>query len=325
MVLSVLGGIGRAADQTQVRIVDETWQDVSRKREVPVRIYAPDASVPGPWPVIIFSHGLGGTREGYLYLGAYWASHGYFCVHPEHAGSNEAIYMNGDPWNTTVTALKDPQNWVSRTKDVSFVIDRLEAENRPDGRLPGKLDLKRIGVGGHSFGAFTALAVAGERFGGGPLAGPGPGANEAVHLADKRVKAAIAISERPSTSADPAKDFAEIRIPMLHMTGTDDFSPMGDVQPKERRQPFDLIPPHADQYLITFDGAAHLTFSGWRGKPGDPHPVNYQPMIRATTLRFWDAYLKDDPAALKEMRQDGLKTLIRPADRAESKLAQPVK
>ena len=311
-ILAIWVSLASAAEHSDVKLIDELWHDAARNRDVPVRIYLPVRPVTAPMPVIVFSHGLGGTRESYAYLASYWASHGYICVYPQHAGSDESIYMNGDEWNTTVNAIKDPQNAINRPKDVSFVIDRLEAENRPGGKLTGLLDLARLGVGGHSFGAYTALAIAGERF-------IGPLGRE-IGFADQRVKAALAISERPSVSPDPAKAFAQIRIPMLHMTGTDDYSPMGDVQPKERRQPYDLIPPLADQYLVIFDGAAHLTFSGQRSQPGDPKPVNFQPMIQLTTLRFWDAYLKNDAAAMKVVREGGLQKLVRPADEVESKL-----
>src|SRR6266487_2307473 len=43
------------------------WHDAARNRDVPAKIYFPAASA-GPFAVIIFSHGLGGTREGYEYL-----------------------------------------------------------------------------------------------------------------------------------------------------------------------------------------------------------------------------------------------------------------
>jgi predicted dienelactone hydrolase len=46
-------------------VVDETWVDAARQREVPVTIRWPDAAAhTGPLPVLLFSHGLGGTREG---------------------------------------------------------------------------------------------------------------------------------------------------------------------------------------------------------------------------------------------------------------------
>src|SRR5438128_334928 len=52
------------------------WKDPSRDRTVPVKIYFPTEG-DGPFPVIVFSHGLGGNREAYEYLGRQWAANGY--------------------------------------------------------------------------------------------------------------------------------------------------------------------------------------------------------------------------------------------------------
>ena len=58
-----------AADRTMLAsdFVRADWHDVARNRDVPAKIYFPTEGA-GPFPVIIFSHGLGGTREGYEYL-----------------------------------------------------------------------------------------------------------------------------------------------------------------------------------------------------------------------------------------------------------------
>ncbi|MCU0924208.1 MAG: hypothetical protein MUF16_28565 [Burkholderiaceae bacterium] len=56
---------------------DYEWRDAARQRQVPVRLYLPDAARPDqPVPLVVFSHGIGGSRAGYSYLGRYWASQG---------------------------------------------------------------------------------------------------------------------------------------------------------------------------------------------------------------------------------------------------------
>ena len=55
------------------------WHDAKRNRAVPVKIYFPKDSV-GALPIVIFSHGLGGSRDGYEYLGRHWAGCGYASV-----------------------------------------------------------------------------------------------------------------------------------------------------------------------------------------------------------------------------------------------------
>ena len=41
-----------------------------------------------PWPVVIFSHGLGGKREGGTVWGEAWAAAGFVVVHMQHIGSD---------------------------------------------------------------------------------------------------------------------------------------------------------------------------------------------------------------------------------------------
>src|SRR5438093_7144385 len=77
-----------------VAIIRETWRDAERERDVPVKIFLPEKSGSAQ-PVIIFSHGLGGTRETYDYLGEHWAGCGYVSVHLQHAGSDDAVWRNG--------------------------------------------------------------------------------------------------------------------------------------------------------------------------------------------------------------------------------------
>jgi len=102
-----------------------TWHDPKRDRDVPVRIYSPTNRT-GPFPVIIFSHGLGGTRDGYQYLGEYWAARGYVSVHVQHRGSDDAVWRDAGLFqgkSAMRKAVANPNNAINRVMDVSFVID----------------------------------------------------------------------------------------------------------------------------------------------------------------------------------------------------------
>src|SRR6185369_13262736 len=75
-----------------VAVTRYDWVDAARNnRPVPVKIYAPEKGA-GPFPVIVFSHGLGGSREAYEYLGRHWASHGYVVAHVQHEGSDDQVW-----------------------------------------------------------------------------------------------------------------------------------------------------------------------------------------------------------------------------------------
>ena len=81
------------------QIHDIDWFDDVRERAVPIRLYQPsEATTTTPVPLIIFSHGIGGSRLGSSYLGRYWASHGLASLHVQHVGSDRSIWF-GNPFN----------------------------------------------------------------------------------------------------------------------------------------------------------------------------------------------------------------------------------
>lgn len=277
--------------KVEVEILRYDWSDAKRDRKVPVKIYLPKSG-DGPFPVIIFSHGLGGSREGYEYLGRHWASHGYVSMHLQHLGSDDVVWRDaalGDKMAAMRKATADPRNAINRPLDVSFAIDQLERLNKEKSPFQKRLDLERIGVAGHSFGAFTTLAIVGETF--------LPRSGKESALTDPRVKAAIPMSA-PVSSNRPRLEaaFAKIKIPCLHMTGTKDSSPIGDTTPEERRLPFDHS--HgSDQFLITFTDGDHMIFSGRGRLLAKEKDQQFQKLICASSTAFWDAYLRGNAQA----------------------------
>jgi dienelactone hydrolase len=113
---------------------------------------APPHRAHGPYPLVVFSHGKAGIRWQSTYLTVLLASHGYVVVSADHEGDTLADAVRGEQVHSLLAAEQRPE-------DVSLLIGRM-------GRLPegdplrGLLDLERVGVAGHSFGAFTALRVA---------------------------------------------------------------------------------------------------------------------------------------------------------------------
>ncbi|MSR64957.1 MAG: acetylhydrolase [Verrucomicrobiae bacterium] len=287
-----------------VEVTKQEWQDGKRDRQVPVTIYSPKTGA-GPFPVIIFSHGLGGTRDGYEYLGRHWASHGYVSVHLQHIGSDDSVWRRAESTDRMTSmrrAAANPTNSLNRPLDVSFAIDQIEKLNRESDVLKGRLDLKNVGVAGHSFGAYTTLAVAGEVFVG-PLV-------DGKTFRDPRVKAAIPMSSPvPRDKSQLDKVFGSIRIPCLHMTGTKDTSVINETQPADRRIPYDHIQ-LADQYLITFKDGDHMIFSGRGRLTGGEKDARFQEFIRASSTAFWDAYLKGDAKAKAWLAEGGFEKAL---------------
>ncbi len=187
-----------------VQVVDTDLTDTAQARAIPLRVHAPDSG--GPYPVILFSHGLGSTRTAHGYLARSWASHGYVVVVPQHLGSDAGI-LGGKgllPFRRLRQAMGDPANWAARPLDVSFIIASLSTLEAAWPQLAGKLDHHRIGVGGHSFGGYTASLLAGAkvRF---------PGEERDRSFEDPRPRAFVCISRavleawRPVPRRRPAR------------------------------------------------------------------------------------------------------------------------
>ena len=273
---------------TTVRI---DWQDKKRDREVPVKIYYPkDAK--GPSPVIIFSHGLGGSRDGYVYLGEEWASHGYVSVHVQHHGSDTAV-LRAATTGGLQDALK-PVNASNRVVDIYFAIAQLEEMNKEPGPLQGKLDLQHIGIAGHSYGAWTTLVVGGEEV------IRADGMNYRGSVKDSRIRALIPMSAPVPTKLHLDEAFSSVNLPCFHMTGTLDDSPIADTKAADRRIPYDhMTGKVSDEYLLTFNGGDHMVFSGRLSQRSSraEHDHIFQTYIKEGSDAFWDAYLKDNKAA----------------------------
>ncbi len=256
-----------------IRILEEVWADDARARDVPVRIYRPHG-IEDP-PVVIVSHGLGGSRRGLAYLGRHWASHGYLSVHLQHAGSDEYVWRDV-PVGRRGAALARAANPLTATQrpvDVSFALD--EVARRFGLAVDG-----RSAVAGHSFGAYTAIASAGAVFSG-------------AAFGDPRLAAAIALSPPSMRTAT----FDAVAIPTLHATGSRDDGVVAEYGPELRRSAFDGIdgPP---KYFLWFDGADHMVFGGApRGPRNDALDAHIEGRVLAATTAFLAAYVRKDPAA----------------------------
>lgn len=295
---ALLGLVSRAEEKLRayeppvsakmVEIVRYEWHDAERDRDVPAKIYYPKDDA-GPWPVVVFSHGLGGSREGYEYLGRHWAGCGYVSVHLQHLGSDDGVWKgkaSGEISKAMLGSTLDPRNAANRPKDVSYALDQLTALNGDAASpLKGRLDMKRIGVAGHSFGGFTSMAIAGQEFG-------------PAQWADPRVQAVIQMSAPVARPATRDRAYAKITTPVFHMTGTRDDSRIGETKADERRIPFDKMTA-AETCLVIFRDGDHMIFSGRAAQDAERKKQDavFQELICAGSTAYWDAWLRDDAAA----------------------------
>jgi len=296
-------------EKEKPRLEDLVAKDGKRSREIPIRVYLPKARTPAP--VVLFSHGLGGTCKGCAYLGNHWALRGYVAVFLQHPGSDDSVWRD-KPLPQRMAAMHKAanlENFRLRVQDVPAVLDQLTLWNKDQSHvLAGRLDLGRVGMSGHSFGAVTTQAVSGQTF----VIGRG--------FTDPRIKAAVMMSPSgPRGGGDPKKAFGGVKIPWMLLTGTDDNSAIGDISAASRLDVFPALPP-GGKYELVLDKAEHSAFSD-RGLPGDTHRrnPNHHRAILAVTTAFWDAYLREDPEARKWLDGEAVRSVLERNDRWQMK------
>ncbi len=295
------------------RTSDLTVRDELRSRDIPLRVYLPAAS--GPAPVVLFSHGLGGTRKGCAYLGEHWSARGYVVVFMQHLGSDDSVWKD-EPLTSRMAAMKGAaslQNLLLRVQDVPAVLDQLDAWNKQERHpLAGRLDLTRVGMSGHSFGAVTTQAVSGQSaaFGG-------------QRYTEKRIRAAIAFSPGSPRRGDPATAFGSVGIPWMLMTGTKDTAPIGNADVASRLNVYPHLPTTIDKYELVLHNAEHSAFTD-RALPGDREKrnPNHHRAILALSTAFWDAYLREDTAARAWLHGAAARSVLEPEDRWQLQSAQ---
>ena len=277
-------------------------RDEARGRDVPVKIAAPDADGEETLrPAVVFSHGLGGSVGAAGYLADALVQRGYVFVNLQHPGSDESVWKDVPRWRrmAAMRAAANAQQAVARPLDASFVLTELLAD--PTLRI----DPGRVGVAGHSFGAFTVQALLGQRFPGG------------VSFADPRFAAALHLSGQ--AVRDPA-DLAGVTAPFLSITGTRDTSPISaDLKPADRRSFFEHAPaPH--RYLIVYDAADHFVFGGNAGPVRADRDAaldaHVQRSVAAAAVLFFDAFLAEP---VEPLPVEALRAVVGPGDRVEAR------
>jgi dienelactone hydrolase len=216
------------------------FRDETRGRDLPTTLYLPQS---GPnAPLIVFAHGMWGHPRKFTQLFASWVAAGYVVAAPAFPHTND----DGTPPQLIEDVVNQPA-------DITFVLDELLAR--------GLGDAERIGVGGFSLGAETALAV-----------GLHPG------YADQRVRAVVAIG-----GALFADDFAPdvlLPVPLLLVHGAEDRK---NDRLREALKTYEAA--QEPKELVTIAGAGH-------GICQDDDMPSYTARVAEITTAFWRRYLQ---------------------------------
>ncbi|MGY6530359.1 MAG: alpha/beta hydrolase [Cyanobacterium sp.] len=133
--------------------------DQSRDRRYYAEIYYP-TQMGANTPVVVISHGINSRPEDFHARAEHLASYGYFVIIPQHIGSD--IRQTEDFLRGFTGELFVRDEFINRPLDITHALDELEILNQS--RWQGKLNMENVGIFGHSFGGYTALAVGGATF-----------------------------------------------------------------------------------------------------------------------------------------------------------------
>jgi predicted dienelactone hydrolase/ABC-type amino acid transport substrate-binding protein len=273
------------------------------QRRFRVLVYLPEGLTESA-PVVVISHGLGSSPEAFAYLGEHLATHGFVTVLPQHIGSDES--RREGALTGVFSSVVTPVEFVDRPFDISYTLDQLERLNETDANFLDRMNLEQVGVIGHSFGGYTALALAGANLNTQAyLRQQCDSLNARLDasfvlqctaaslppftfpLQDERIKATIAISPLTSLVFGP-EGLGDIQIPTMIAAGSNDFIASA-VQ--EQIHPF-LWLNTPDKYLAVMVPSSH-TFVD-RTPPGsNPTLDAFSTLLSGPAPELGQAYVRD--------------------------------
>lgn len=332
-----------------------TLHDPERDKDLEITVRYPKAAPTDPanFPLIVFSHGAGGSRDAFPQLTTHWASHGYIVVLPTHADS---IALRRKQGEDVRHIAKNPNSLIrdvkpmDRVADVKLILDSIPtledqvedlhatlpptqspAPNKPATR--GRIDRDRIAMAGHSAGALTTQMIVGVKVRGArsmEQGKPAGGADllTARSVADSRVKAGLIISGGGLNNRMLTEDsWNELSVPILTITGSNDIAGIGNETPETRRHSFEYSRGRAKggpaAYLLWIEGATHSSYAGKGARPAaSADDLDLDMVVNATTATtqaFLDAWIKGDQAA-RDYIEDPARTTQLTGGKAELRL-----
>lgn len=279
----------------KVLIVRDVLIDKARgDRPVKIKVYYPVNHTMTHLPVVLWSHGLGGSVDGAAFISRFLAAHGYVIVHVQHHGTDSTLWegKKGHPWDIIRKAEIPRSATLNRFADIPFVLENLGAWMAAHEDVNVHADLETLGMSGHSFGAMTTQVVAGMMF---------PDEKGVLRsFKQPAFKSGILYSPVPIQHIaldEPEDIYGSIDLPLFFMTGTDDDSPVEGWDYTKRLVVHEYCG-HPDKNLLVLKGGDHMVYNGSRGKLGkNPNRHRHEEIIKISALAYWDATLKNDKAA----------------------------
>lgn len=253
-------------------------------KQLPLRIAYPVTA--GSYPVIVFSHGGGSSKDHYSLLADHWAAHGYVVILPTHQDSRSLGFSIRQAPGEEVLQITN-----TRRLDMRHILDSFDEIETSVPGLNGKMDPQRLVAAGHSMGGATALAVTG-------LVLIDKHSGNVSSFSEDRFDALLLIGDPGNRSFNPPGPWRAVAVPAFIATGTNDrganfgptsfqFSFADDIEFPDTPNHY-LFIENMDHYL---GGLICCAVEG-----GQPDYESVQ-IIAGTSTAFLDRYVKDDETA----------------------------
>jgi predicted dienelactone hydrolase len=284
----------------------KTLNDIKRQRTFDFDLYFPQSS--SPLPLVVISHGVAEDKETFAYLAQHLASYGFVVAVLEHPGSDAKKiqeYISG------LGESPKAEELINRPLDVKFLLDKLES----DPSLQGRINFQQIGAVGHSYGAYTALTLAGAKIDfaqvrklcrPNKLLNPSAflqcradeleGINKLSNIQDPRIKAIIALNPLSSVILGQ-NNLAQIQVPVMMVGGSQDI--ITPTVPEQIR-PYTWLKT-ANKYLTIIENGTHFSVSEKVNSREQivpvpsaligPNPAIAQTYIKALSIAFFQTHL----------------------------------
>jgi predicted dienelactone hydrolase len=277
-------------DGQRIAITRGEWIDESRDgRKIPYKLYVPKET-DETLPLVIWSHGLGGSRDGAGFLSRFIAGHGYAVLNIQHPGTDLSLWLGkpGHPWDAIRAVKLTDDVKIARFYDVEHVLTRL-GDLAEEANI--NLNLNNIGFSGHSMGAITTQVMAGQKFRG-------------KSYKSDAFKAFLPYSQMPCRDGSE-NPYDDMTAPLFMMTGTEDDSPVDGYDYTARQEVFDSMPESTTRYALILKDGDHMVFAGSRGQlEGYDKIPEHERIIKIASLAWWDWHLKGNEKAHEWLNND---------------------
>ncbi|HEY0005900.1 MAG TPA: dienelactone hydrolase family protein [Pyrinomonadaceae bacterium] len=263
------------------------------------------AARPGIYPLIIFSHSSGGNRRQSTFLCTHLSSHGYLVAALDHSEVVAAELARQRVESDAQRAARQQAWMTNRVPDIRFLLDHLLDGATRDSQI--NIDPTRIGIVGHSFGGWTALAAT---------------------EVERRLRAVVALAPGGSSQTKPGILPAKLTfnwgrdVPTLYLVAENDASlPLAGMYEMFKRTP-------ATKQMVVLRRADHMHFMDnveelheivrtmeWTGElawlPKEMRPIaeltsgeQAHLFVRGLTVCHMDAILREEEKARRFLDQD---------------------